>query len=32
VITSFPFFEPTFSHKSLYNWADPVDFYWKKPV
>ena len=21
-----------FSHKLLYNWADEVDFYWKKPV
>jgi len=37
VISSYPwmwklFNSKHFSHKQLYNWADEVDFYWKKPV
>ncbi len=37
VISSYPgmsklFNSKHFSHKQLFNWADEVDFYWKKPV
>ena len=37
IISSYPwmwklFHSKHFSHKQLYNWADEVEFYWKKPV